>query len=44
MEPAGDDETVRVTAKYKKISDADREALGQFASDMAFFKTQLPGN
>ena len=44
VEPAGDDETVRVTAKYKKISDADREALGQFASDMAFFKTQLPGN
>ena len=44
VEPAGDDETVRVTSKYKKISDADREALGQIASDMAFFKTQLPGN
>jgi anti-anti-sigma factor len=43
VEPAGDDETVRVTAKYKKINDADREALGQFANDMAFLKTQLPG-
>jgi len=43
VEPAGDDDTVRVTAKYAKISDADRDALGQFASDMAFLKTQLPG-
>ena len=43
VEPAGDDDTVRVTAKYSKISDADREALGQFANDMAFLKTQLPG-
>ena len=43
VEPAGDAGTVRVTAKFKKISDADREALGQFASDMAFLKTQLPG-
>ncbi len=43
VEPAGDDGTVRITAKYKKVSDADREALGQFASDMAFLKTQLPG-
>ena len=25
------------------INDADREALGQFANDMAFLKTQLPG-
>ena len=44
VEPAGDDGTVRVTAKYKKISDPDRDALGQFANDMAFLKTQLPGN
>ena len=42
-EPTGDDGTVRVTAKYTTVSDADREALGQFASDMAFLKTQLPG-
>ena len=42
-EPTGDDGTVRITAKHKTITDADREALGQFASDMAFLKTQLPG-
>lgn len=42
VEPAGETGTVRVTAKFKKIADADREALGQFASDMAFLKTQLP--
>ena len=42
VEPAGDDDTVRITAKYSQISDADREALGQFANDMAFLKTQLP--
>ncbi|HEB52832.1 MAG TPA: anti-sigma factor antagonist [bacterium] len=43
VEPAGDADTVRVTAKFKKIHDADREALEQFAKDMAFLKTQLPG-
>ncbi|MCB9877182.1 MAG: STAS domain-containing protein [Planctomycetes bacterium] len=43
VEPAGDDGTVRVTVKYKKIPDADRDALSQFASDMAFLKQQLPG-
>jgi anti-sigma B factor antagonist len=43
VEPAGDDDTVRITAKFDQISDADREALGQFANDMAFLKTQLPG-
>lgn len=43
VEPAGDDDTVRITARYAKISDADRDALGQFANDMAFLKTQLPG-
>lgn len=42
VEPAGEDGSVRVTAKFKKIADADREALSQFASDMAFLKTQLP--
>ena len=41
--PAGDDDTVRITANYAKISDADRDALAQFADDMAFLKTQLPG-
>ena len=40
-EPAGDS-GVRITAKYKKIADADREALSQFAADMAFLKNQLP--
>ncbi|MBL8724695.1 MAG: STAS domain-containing protein [Planctomycetes bacterium] len=34
---------VRVTAKFAKISDNDRQALGQFAADMAFLKQQLPG-
>ena len=43
VEKAGEDDTVRVTVNYKKIADADREALQQFASDMAFLKTQLPG-
>ncbi|MCK5942991.1 MAG: STAS domain-containing protein [Planctomycetes bacterium] len=43
VEPAANDDTVRITAKYTKISDADRDALGQFANDMAFLKTQLPG-
>ena len=33
---------VRVSAKFKKISDGDREALSQFAADMAFLKRQLP--
>ena len=42
--PGGDADTVRITANYSKISDADRDALGQFANDMAFLKTQLPGN
>jgi anti-anti-sigma factor len=42
VEPAGDG-GIRVTAKYKKITDADREALSQFAADMAFLKRQLPG-
>ena len=43
VEPAGEEGSVRVTAKFKRINDADREALGQFANDMAFLKTQLPG-
>jgi anti-sigma B factor antagonist len=41
VEPAGDG--VRITAKFKKIGDADREALSQFAADMEFLKRQLPG-
>lgn len=45
VEPAGDDDTVRVTAKYSTdIASADRDALAQFANDMAFLKKQLPGN
>ncbi|MEO6598071.1 MAG: STAS domain-containing protein [Planctomycetota bacterium] len=40
VEPAGDG--IRITAKYKKIADAEREALSQFAADMAFLKQQLP--
>jgi anti-anti-sigma factor len=43
-EPTGEDGTVRITASWKKISDADKEALSQFAADMAFLKRQLPGN
>ncbi len=42
-EPAGDG-GVRVTAKFKKASEGDREALAQFAADMAFLKRQLPGS
>lgn len=41
-EPAADG-TIRVTAKFKKVSDGDKEALSQFAADMAFLKRQLPG-
>ncbi|MCB9887095.1 MAG: STAS domain-containing protein [Planctomycetes bacterium] len=41
-EPSGDD-AIRVTAKFTKISEADRGALQQFAADMAFLKNQLPG-
>lgn len=40
-ETTGDN--TRVTGKFKKISEADREALSQFAADMAFLKQQLPG-
>jgi anti-anti-sigma factor len=43
VEPAGDS-GVRISAKFKKIVDADREALSQFAADMAFLKNQLPGS
>ena len=43
VESAGDS-GVRVTAKYKKISEPDRDALSQFAADMAFLKNQLPGS
>lgn len=41
---AVDDETIRVTASYKKISTADQTALNTFAEDMAFLKKQLPGS
>ncbi|MBZ0153983.1 MAG: STAS domain-containing protein [Planctomycetes bacterium] len=34
---------VRVTARFKKITEADRDSLAQFAADMAFLKRQLPG-
>lgn len=42
VEPAGDG-GVRIAAKFKKVPDGDREALSQFAADMAFLKQQLPG-
>ncbi|MFY9344583.1 MAG: STAS domain-containing protein [Planctomycetota bacterium] len=42
VESAGDS-GIRVTAKFKKIGDGDKEALAQFAADMAFLKRQLPG-
>jgi anti-anti-sigma factor len=41
-EAAGDG-GLRITAKFKKIGDDDKEALSQFAADMAFLKRQLPG-
>ncbi|MDA1221194.1 MAG: STAS domain-containing protein [Planctomycetota bacterium] len=37
-----DESTVRVTATFADIADADRQALTQFAEDMAFLKRQLP--
>ncbi len=40
---ADDDGGVRVTAAFGEISASDREALSQFAEDMAFLKRQLPG-
>lgn len=41
VEAAGDG--LRVTARLKNVADGDREALSQFATDMAYFKRQLPG-
>lgn len=41
VEAAGDG--LRVTARFKQVADGDREALSQFAADMAFLKRQLPG-
>jgi anti-anti-sigma factor len=40
---ASGDGGVRITAKLAKVPDSDREALSQFAADMAFLKSQLPG-
>ena len=34
---------VRISAKFTKVSDSDRNALVQFADDMAYLKRQLPG-
>jgi len=42
-EVATSGEEARVTATYVEIADSDREALTQFAADMAFLKQQLPG-
>ncbi len=39
---SADDQDVRVTTKFKKISSGDRDALSQFAEDMEFLKRQLP--
>ena len=41
-EPSGDG-GIRISAKFKKVNEGDREALSQFAADMAFLKRQLPG-
>ena len=41
VEAAGDG--LRITARFKNVADGDREALSQFATDMAYFKRQLPG-
>lgn len=37
-----DKDTVKVTARFKKVSATDRDALSQFAEDMEFLKRQLP--
>ena len=37
-----DDDSVRVTATFKKIKDSERTALAQFAEDMDFLKRQIP--
>ena len=34
---------VRIAAKFKKISDGDRDSLSRFAADMDELKRQLPG-
>jgi anti-anti-sigma factor len=34
---------VKIAAKFTKVSESDRNALTQFADDMAFLKRQLPG-
>lgn len=36
-------DSVRVTIQFTGIEQADRDALSQFAEDMAFLKRQLPG-
>lgn len=41
VEESGDG-GVRVTASFAQVNEADREALDQFAEDMAFLKRQLP--
>ena len=35
------DGTVKVSASYNEINESDRTALTQFASDMAYLKSQL---
>ena len=40
-QPSSDD-NVRVTASFKKLSDAEASALSQFAEDMDFLKRQIP--
>lgn len=42
VDDAGDGK-IKVTGTFSAIADADREALTQFANDMAFLKQQLPG-
>ena len=42
VEAAGDEEGIRVTARYQNIPESDRDALTQFAADMEFLKRQLP--
>jgi stage II sporulation protein AA (anti-sigma F factor antagonist) len=41
---SSEDGGTRVTARFLKIPEPDREALSQFADDMAFLKRQLPGS
>lgn len=41
---ANDEDEVKVTVHFREVSESDAEALRQFAADMEYLKTQLPGS